>query len=569
MASPQRVRELPVGHDEPRRPTRSLPSYKEPTPETHRKLTREDEAEIALKRTTFTPGTRTALVSLFLLTLALVPLIQIAVEIRTRNFTTARTLRAMFPQNGLPRGKDLKAAEKTIETDSVASQWLLPPAQSLLTGRLGAGNEQVYLGRDGWLFYRADVDYVIGPGFLAPARLRQRGHAASVQPDPVKAIVHFRDQLAARGVDLIVAPIPAKTAIDGEMLSERASTSAPLQNASFEEFTSRLRAQGVRVFGSANLLLEQKKARSAPQYLETDSHWRPEAMEFVASKLAEFAGTSGDTQLEISEQQVAAVGDIAQMLKLPADQTLFRPQRVTIHQVTRGDGLWRADRDAEVLLLGDSFTNIFSLDSMGWGGSAGFAEHLSRALGHPLDCIVRNSDGAFATREMLAHELARGRDRLAGKKLVIWEFAARELAFGDWKLIDLKLGRSRPARFFTPQAGEVIDATATVEAVASVPRPATAPYKDHIMSIHLSDLRIAGRAGEPLEALVYTWSMRDNVWTPAARLRPGDRVSLRLRAWSEVAPQLEQINRSEIDDAAIQLEEPVWGELQFPRSGVE
>jgi hypothetical protein len=69
---------------------------------------------------------------------------------------------------------------------------------------------------------------------------------------------------------------------------------------------------------------------------------------------------------------------------------------------------------------------------MGWGESAGFAEHLSRALGlRAIDCIVRNSNGAFATREILSQELARGRDRLAGKKLVVWEFAARELAFGD------------------------------------------------------------------------------------------------------------------------------------------
>ena len=45
---------------------------------------------------------------------------------------------------------------------------------------------------------------------------------------------------------------------------------------------------------------------------------------------------------------------------------------------------------------------------MGWGESAGFVEHLSRALGErPIDCIVRNSDGAFATREILSHELLR------------------------------------------------------------------------------------------------------------------------------------------------------------------
>ena len=35
---------LPVGHDEPLKPTHSLPRYSEPTPETHRKVSREEEA---------------------------------------------------------------------------------------------------------------------------------------------------------------------------------------------------------------------------------------------------------------------------------------------------------------------------------------------------------------------------------------------------------------------------------------------------------------------------------------------------------------------------------------------
>ena len=63
-----------------------------------------------------------------------------------------------------------------------------------------------------------------------------------------------------------------------------------------------------------------------------------------------------------------------------------------------------------MLLLGDSFSNIFSFEAMGWGESAGFAEHLSFALRRPIDCILRNSDASFATREILSNELARGRE---------------------------------------------------------------------------------------------------------------------------------------------------------------
>ncbi|MDQ6623385.1 MAG: hypothetical protein M3Y86_07870 [Verrucomicrobiota bacterium] len=558
MRAGKRYREEPVGTDAPRTPTRSLPSYKEPTAETHRRLSREDEAELALKRTVFTQWTPQVLIALFLLTIATVPLMQIA----THGSRVLSAFRAIVPTTrGLPRAQDLKAVEKDLETDSTVSQWLLPRAQSLLIGQLHAASEQVYLGRDGWLFYRPDVEYVIGPPFLAAAQLRTRNHLAQVQADPLPAIVQFRDQLAARGIELVLVPVPAKASLEGAHLSGRVSPNETLQNASFTEFKNKLTAAGVHVFDPTDTLAPQRNG--APLYLETDTHWRPETMELVARNLAaslKLPPAARSDSLQIEEKQISGHGDLSRMLKLPNE----RSQTVTIHQVTRGDSLWRPSRDADVLLLGDSFSNIFSLEALGWDESAGFAEHLSAALGgRPLDCLLRNSDGAFATREMLANDLARGRDRLAGKKLVIWEFAARELAFGNWKLLEMKLGTPAPTHFFAPGRGEEIEISGTVEAVSTVPRSGSVPYADHIMSVQLADVHLPARGNaEPVESIVYLMSMQDNRWTPAARLRVGDHITVRLRAWADVASKYEQINRSELDDPALQLEEPAWGELR-------
>jgi alginate O-acetyltransferase complex protein AlgJ len=114
--------------------------------------------------------------------------------------------------------------------------------------------------------------------------------------------------------------------------------------------------------------------------------------------------------------------------------SLYAPEQVALRFVVDPAGdPWRASRDADVLVLGDSFTNIYSLPSMGWGEAAGLVEQLSYILQRPLDRIVQNDDGAFATRAILQREIAAGVDRLAGKRLVIWQFAARELAFGDWR----------------------------------------------------------------------------------------------------------------------------------------
>ena len=573
-----------VGGEEPRKPTHSLPRYSEPTPETHGKLSREVEAELALKHTVYTPGTRWLLIALFLLTIAWVPAIQFAVELRSPRpsgglptFDVYKTLPAWVKIRAvrsaadlwhlLPHAADLKAAEKSIESESAVSEWLLPRVQSVLTGKLRAGNEQVYLGRDAWLFYRPDVDYITGPPFLDASQMRHRVRVDRVQPDPVKAIVDFRNQLAARGIDLIAMPVPMKPGIDANKLSTRAQKNAPLHNASFAEFKARLEKAGVRVFDPGPSLMQHKMALSgASLYLKSDTHWRPETMEHVAEDLAAIIPpftSASRAPFQLAEKEINGLGDIARMLMLPPSQNLYHPEKVTIHEVLSGNAMWRPSNDADILLLGDSFSNIFSLHALGWGESAGFAEHLSRALGgRPLDCILRNSDAAYATREILSRDLARGSDRLAGKKLVVWEFAARELAFGDWKMIEMKLGQPPPARFFVPKTGEEVVVSGTVEAVSTVPRPGTVPYKDHILALHLTDLAAErGRQEERLESLVYLWSMRDNILTRAARLRPGDNVTLRLRPWADVAEQYEKTNRSEVEDLTVQLQEPCWGEI--------
>ncbi|MCA1660413.1 MAG: hypothetical protein LC642_07780, partial [Verrucomicrobiaceae bacterium] len=303
----------PVGGDEPLKPTHSLPRYSEPTPETHRKVTREEEAELALKNTAFAPGSRPLLIWLFLLTILSVPAIQFAVELRAphtegrlgtfniyqaypawEKIRAVRSVRDLWRL--LPRAAELKAVEEELESESVVSEWLLPRVQSVLTGKLGAGTEQVYLGHDGWLFYRPDVDYVTGAPFLDPAAIRRRALDAAVQPDPVKAIVDFRDQLTARGIELVAVPVPMKPGVEANKLSAQAGQNLVLQNPSFSEFKTRMQKAGIRLFDPASVLEERKAvAANAPLFLQTDTHWRPEIMESIAERLAAFIQSAGAT----------------------------------------------------------------------------------------------------------------------------------------------------------------------------------------------------------------------------------------------------------------------------------
>ena len=67
----------------------------------------------------------------------------------------------------------------------------------------------------------------------------------------------------------------------------------------------------------------------------------------------------------------------------------------------------------------------------------------SLALGRDVDVIAQNDSGAFATRKLLSEALAAGEDRLAGKRVVIWELASRELAVGDWRPYSFAPGKPR------------------------------------------------------------------------------------------------------------------------------
>jgi alginate O-acetyltransferase complex protein AlgJ len=343
----------------------------------------------------------------------------------------------------------LDAFETRLEDESVLRARLLPPTQLLLSSRLGAGNEQAYIGRGGWLFYRPDVDYAIGPGFLDAAvmeRRRRGGRSWETppEPDPLPAIVALAEDLGARGVELLLLPAPSKPMLLPGALVWRRTAPPPLDNPSAPRLLADLEAAGVSVLPVGEWLAALSQEEEA-SFLTTDTHWTPRAMEEVARRLAEeIAGrlapapSPAGAPFVRRETVIDGRGDIAVMLRLPGDQEAFAAQRVTVSVVTAANGgAWRPDPAADVLLLGDSFTNVFSDASLGWGQGAGLAEQLSYFLGRHVDRIALNAGGSNAARRALVDALATDPHRLASKKLVVYQFAVRELAFGDWPVLRL------------------------------------------------------------------------------------------------------------------------------------
>jgi alginate O-acetyltransferase complex protein AlgJ len=357
-----------------------------------------------------------------------------------------------------PTHCELEAFETQLAERSRVGAALRPRLQALLSGGLGLGNEQAYVGRPRWLFQRAAVDHLSGPPFLEPTFQRSRVRDAdpckrTPDPDPVAAIVRFHTDLSARGIGLVVVPTPVKGVLDGDRLG-RAPAGTEIRNASFPEFRNRLQEQGVAVFDPVPVMGRWREQHGADRiFLATDTHWRPEAMEAVAEALAGFL----EQRVDLGPQDAASTlrsvearnrGDLVTLLDLPPYQTLFPLERVTIRQVRDADNqLWKPTPGAPVLLLGDSFSNIYSDraafaqsaggEPLDWGESAGFAEHLSHHLGRPVDRIVRNAGGAHSTRRDLVRAVLAGSHRLRHVRVVVYQFAVRELSQGDWQILAL------------------------------------------------------------------------------------------------------------------------------------
>ncbi len=314
----------------------------------------------------------------FLAVVSVPPLVQAGVEI---------------VRGGRPQSLDLFVA-------AAVRPWM----QFIWLHTLGYAGEKVLIGREGWLFYKPDVRYLVEP---------------EGTEDPYPAILDFRDQLARQGTKLLLMPVPGKPSIYPEKLTSRA------QGKRIRSRTlglmRRLQQAGVQTVDLFNAFGE---LRETPLYLRSDTHWSPQAAEAAAEIVAARARTLGISEGGVTYQtrnvSVERSGDIAKMMQAPSTEVVQASQVVG----------YKDDPLSPVLVLGDSFLRIYQTDEP---KSAGFIAHLAKALRMPVATIV--NDGGAST--LVRQELARRPELLHGKKLVIWEFVERDIRFGTegWKLV--------------------------------------------------------------------------------------------------------------------------------------
>lgn len=456
----------------------------------------------------------------------------------------------------------IKRTEDHVSKESPFSQALQPWVQSTLL-MTGEGVGEVMVGREGWLYYRPSFRFLTKPEGGKPG---VSGYDASA-----KAILAFARDLRERGIPLVIVPAWPKLAIQPEHFGAgRDALPATVQPLAYESWKQTLEAGGVVVFDSAKALSEAKADHPDGAYLKTDSHWNPVGMKCVATGLASYLLDQkilgkGEVVPQETSASVRNAGDLLRMLRLPERVSQTWEETTQISVVRRTDGSkWLPDRHSPVLVLGDSFCNIFSLAGMGWGEDAGFTEHLGAALMQPVDAMLRNGDGAHATRAMLARELSSGQNRLEGKKVVVWEFAASQITEGTWPVISCKVTQPPPEtktdEFLEVADEETVEVIATIAAMGTVPNPNTSVYKDYVTHVVLDSLKMTDGSPAPAaRALAYGLVMQDKKNTSLATLRQGQRIKVKLRSWSSAEAEFGRHERAEFEDD-LSLEPVNWWE---------
>jgi hypothetical protein len=371
----------------------------------------------------------TVLVMSFLVILATPAIVQSVIEWRRDGSVQAVSVFRVRPTSA-----NLRAYEDELEDASWMGRQLRPWVQYAHFTWLNDGGDKALVGRDGWLFYK--------PGFRY---LTERTAPATDDSlsSPLVAITGFRDQLAARGIQLLIVLAPNKESVYPEMLSRRARDTEILSSPRTRQLLSDLARAGVEVVDLCETYRAVKQGPAttdaAPLYLRQDSHWSPAGVEVaartVAQRILDLGWLSvGTTLYETTPAPVARMGDLVRMLQVPQIESSTPLEEIPCRQILRQDTqqLYEDDPAAAILVMGDSFLRIYQQDEP---GAAGFIAHLAKELQQPLTSLV--NDGGAST--LVRQELYRRPTLLRNKRVVVWEFVDRDIRFGTegWQNVPL------------------------------------------------------------------------------------------------------------------------------------
>ena len=298
-------------------------------------------------------------------------------------------------------------------------------------GELAAGAEAravvAVAGREGWFFSVPELRHLAGGALDAF--------------DPLAVILGLDRELAARGVDLLVVPVPPKAIIYADKVGVEdpvVPIPVPRLDPNHRAFYGLLRSEGVDVLDLTERFLDDRFHGEGPLYCRQDTHWSGVGCVVAAQAIAEVVRerpwfSALDTRpYRFGWQSTTIDGDLARHQRAPPAREELRLRTVAAAGEGRPAAVPSAP-DSPITLLGDTHALVFHAGEEMHAVGSGLADQLVYELGLPLDVVASETPGsALADLRRRAQADPASWD---GKRLVIWCFAARAFtAEGAWRV---------------------------------------------------------------------------------------------------------------------------------------
>lgn len=289
-------------------------------------------------------------------------------------------------------------------------------------------------GTDGWLFLSKELRHLGAGPFWGEAAAKVSHADKPEWADPLPVILDFKAQLDSAGIQLILVPVPPKAVIYPDQLGAAAKIPATARlDAAHQAFYALLREQGVTVLDLTDeFLAARAQGKDADQlFCKTDTHWSPAACALAAKRLAELIGPKlgpapATNPFKATAQPVAFVGDLEKALRAESGAQEQLPAQLVAPTGADPKVTATVDKASPVLLLGDSHCLVFHAGDDMLARDMGLADQLAFALGMPVDLLGVRGSGATPARMNLLQRTRGNPQYLAGKKVVVWCFTARE-----------------------------------------------------------------------------------------------------------------------------------------------
>jgi alginate O-acetyltransferase complex protein AlgJ len=315
----------------------------------------------------------------------------------------ARNLSLSYVMDG-EATRDLDTLYKNELPHRAASVGLFGNARYAL---LGAGRKGVIVGDDGW-FFTAEEFKTVSPSDI---------------DDAVQRIVEVKRELEARGIQLVLAPLPAKSDLYAEDVPSLVRSAAMAD--AYRDFSTALQKQGIIVADTRATMLTAKPFGDV--FLKSDTHWSPAGANAAAEAVQSSLQLSG---VDLAPQDLTAQwqtpvtlwGDLTKFVTSPdyaptvglAEESV-PIYRTRVSEAASGADIFGDDSSVPVMLVGTSYSA-----NENWS----FADFLRQSL--QADVVNVAKEGLGPGVPMM--------DLLAGSTLnetdptvVVWEFPVRYL----------------------------------------------------------------------------------------------------------------------------------------------